>query len=73
MRWYHCKKDGHWNIECPALAAKKKGSDVANMVQDDDFNMALTSTEFDNNSYAMLCEDKEDGKLCMTLLVPDWY
>jgi hypothetical protein len=30
--------------------------------QDDDFDIVLTSTEFDNNPYAMLGEDEEDGE-----------
>jgi hypothetical protein len=66
-RCNYCKKDGHWKRECPVLAAKKKGNDVVNTAQDssaqdDDFNVVLTSTEFDNNPYAILGEVKEDGE-----------
>ena len=43
------------------------GSDVVNTAQDitsqdDDFDVVLTSTEFDNNPYAILGEDEEDGE-----------
>ena len=57
----YCKKEGHWKRECPELAKKKKSKDSAHSAkEEDDYDVVLASTEFENNPYCVLIDDTED-------------